>query len=152
MALDAPADEPTSYLAVTDRREHAGEVTSEVPGYPRENVRVMHADNDIVRFYDRCSDLMRELLTELAAHPDTPRTFPAIEDALDWPRRRIASVLGGVSRLRRREFEGRARITSSPRATHRRAAGRCGWMPSSLLPSMTPEPTNDAGRSRDARR
>ena len=30
-----------------------------------------------------------------------------LEDELGWPHRRIASVLGGVARLRQREFEGR---------------------------------------------
>jgi hypothetical protein len=62
---------------------------------------------EIARFYDRCSELMRELLGALAAAPDRPRTFPEIEDALGWPRRRIASVLGGVARLRQMEFGGR---------------------------------------------
>ena len=62
---------------------------------------------EIAAFYDRCSDLMRELLDGLAAAPDEPRPFPEIEDAIGWPRRRIASVLGGVCRLRRREFDGR---------------------------------------------
>ena len=63
---------------------------------------------EIARFYDCCSDLMRELLDALSEYPDQPRAFPVIEDAIVWPRRRIASVLGGVSRLRWREFEGRA--------------------------------------------
>jgi len=67
----------------------------------------MAETDEIARFYDRCSDLMRELLTALAAVPDTPRTFPEIEDALGWQRRRIASVLGGVSHLRNTEFGGR---------------------------------------------
>ena len=62
---------------------------------------------EIGRFYDRCSDLMRELLDALAEAPDQPRPFPQIEDGMGWPRRRIASVLGGVSRLRHREFGGR---------------------------------------------
>jgi hypothetical protein len=62
---------------------------------------------EIARFHDRCSDLMRELLDALAAFPDEPRPFPAIEDAMGWPRRRIASVLGGVSHLRHTEFGGR---------------------------------------------
>jgi hypothetical protein len=62
---------------------------------------------EIARFYDRCSDLMRELLDGLAQAPDRPRPFPEIEDAIGWPRRRIASVLGGVCRLRHNEFEGR---------------------------------------------
>jgi hypothetical protein len=62
---------------------------------------------EIARFHDRCSDLMRELLHALAAAPARPRTFPEIEDAMGWPRRRIASVLGGVSRLRQTEFGGR---------------------------------------------
>src|ERR1700756_3950382 len=61
---------------------------------------------EIERFYDRCSDLMRELLDALAAAPRRPRPFPEIEDSISWPRRRIASVLGGVSRLRNLEFGG----------------------------------------------
>jgi hypothetical protein len=62
---------------------------------------------EIERFHDRCSDLMRELLGALAAAPDSPRPFPQIEDQIGWPRRRIASVLGGVSHLRQTEFDGR---------------------------------------------
>jgi hypothetical protein len=62
---------------------------------------------DIARFHDRCSDLMRELLDALAEAPGRPRTFPEIEDALEWPHRRIASMLGGVSHLRHTEFGGR---------------------------------------------
>jgi hypothetical protein len=58
---------------------------------------------EIARFYDRCS----ELLDGLAEAPDEPRPFPEIEDAIGWPRRRIASVLGGVCRLRQMEFGGR---------------------------------------------
>jgi hypothetical protein len=50
---------------------------------------------------------MRELLDALAAAPDRPRPFPEIEDSIGWPRRRIASVLGGVARLRMLEFGGR---------------------------------------------
>jgi hypothetical protein len=63
--------------------------------------------DDIARFYDRCSDLMRELLDALAEAPDRPRPFPQIEDAMGWPRRRIASVLGGACHLRQTEFGGR---------------------------------------------
>jgi hypothetical protein len=62
---------------------------------------------EIARFYDRCSDLMRALLDALAEAPDRPRPFPEIEDAMGWPRRRIASVLGGVFHLRQTEFGGR---------------------------------------------
>jgi len=62
---------------------------------------------EIERFHDRCSELMRELLAGLAAAPDRPRPFPEIEDAIGWPRRRIASVLGGVSHMRHMEFGGR---------------------------------------------
>ena len=62
---------------------------------------------EIALFYDRCSDLMRELLDALATAPDCPRAFPVIEDSIGWPRRRIASVLGGVARLRMLEFGGR---------------------------------------------
>lgn len=67
----------------------------------------MDDPDEIARFYDRCSDLMRELLDALARAPDRARAFGEIEDAIGWPRRRIASVLGGVSRLRHREFAGR---------------------------------------------
>jgi hypothetical protein len=62
---------------------------------------------EIAHFHDRCSDLMRELLDALGDAPDRPRPFPEIEDAMGWPRRRIASVLGGVSHLRHTEFGGR---------------------------------------------
>src|SRR3954453_24064349 len=68
---------------------------------------VMRDPEEIARFYDRCSDLMRELLGALARAPDRPRPFPEIEDAMGWPRRRIASVLGGVSHLRQTEFGAR---------------------------------------------
>lgn len=67
----------------------------------------MDDPGEIARFHDRCSDLMRALLDALAAEPDRPRTFPEIEDAIGWPHRRIASVLGGVSQLRQTEFAGR---------------------------------------------
>jgi predicted nucleotidyltransferase len=69
--------------------------------------RAMSDAGEIARFYDRCSELMRALLDELAEAPDRPRTFPEIEDSIGWPHRRIASVLGGVSRLRNTEFGGR---------------------------------------------
>jgi hypothetical protein len=69
----------------------------------------MDDPDEIERFYDRCSDLMRELQVALAAAPDHPRAFPEIEDALAWPRRRLASVLGGVWHLRNTEFAGRRR-------------------------------------------
>jgi hypothetical protein len=67
----------------------------------------MQDPGEIARFHDRCSDLMRELLEALADAPDRPRPFTQIEDAMGWPRRRIASVLGGVSHLRHTEFGGR---------------------------------------------
>lgn len=67
----------------------------------------MNERDEIARFYDRCSDLMRALLCELARRPEVPRPFPQIEDALGWPHRRIAAVLGGAGRLRQIEFAGR---------------------------------------------
>ena len=74
--------------------EHAAQNAMDEPG-------------EIALFYDRCSDLMRALLDELARTPGRPRPFPAIEDALGWPHRRIAAVLGGVGRTRMLEFGGR---------------------------------------------
>ena len=67
----------------------------------------MSDPGEIAFFYDRCSDLMRELLAGLAAAPDQPRPFPQIENSIGWPHRRIASVLGGVSHLRHTQFGGR---------------------------------------------
>jgi hypothetical protein len=67
---------------------------------------VLTDPDEIARFHDRCSDLMRALLEALATAPDQPRPFPQIEDGMGWPRRRIASVLGGVWRLRQTEFAG----------------------------------------------
>jgi hypothetical protein len=67
----------------------------------------MDDPGEIARFYDRASDLLRELLDALAEAPDRPRPFGDIEDAIGWPRRRIASVLGGVAHVRNLEFGGR---------------------------------------------
>lgn len=67
----------------------------------------MDDPGEIAGFRDRCSPLMAALLDELARAPGRPRTFPEVEDALGWPRRRIASVLGGVSHLRHAAFAGR---------------------------------------------
>jgi hypothetical protein len=67
----------------------------------------MEDPGEIERFHDRCSHRMRELLGALASDPDHPRPFAEIEDALGWPRRRIASVLGGVWHLRETEFSAR---------------------------------------------
>ena len=80
--------------AASDLAQHAAENAMDDPG-------------EIARFQDRCSPLMRQLLEALAAAPDRPRPFGEIEDELGWPRRRIASVLGGVARLRQLEFGGR---------------------------------------------
>jgi hypothetical protein len=87
----------------------------------------MSDPGEIARFHDRCSDLMRELLNAVADAPDRPRTFPQIEDAMGWPRRRIASVLGGVSHLRHTEFGGRRPYRFHHE--HRSASGRWElWM------------------------
>lgn len=67
----------------------------------------MDEEGEILAFRDLCSPLMAALLDELAREPGVPRPFPEIEDALGWPHRRIASVLGGVARLRRLRFGGR---------------------------------------------
>ena len=68
---------------------------------------VMADAAEVERFRDRCSELMSALLDELARTPDRPRTFPDVEASLSWPRRRIASVLGGVFHMRQTEFAGR---------------------------------------------
>src|ERR1700729_4141916 len=85
-------------MAATARTSTLGECVPE---------NAMTDPGEIARFYDRCSDLMRELLDGLAAAPDRPRPFPEIEDAIGWPPRRIASGRGGVCRLRQTEFGGR---------------------------------------------
>jgi hypothetical protein len=98
----------------TTLRQHAPHHAMDDPG-------------EIERFYDRCSDLMRELLDGLAAAPDCPRPFPEIEEAIGWPHRRIASVLGGVCHLRTTEFGGRRPYRF--RDTRQSASGRWEmWM------------------------
>lgn len=83
----------------------------------------MDEEGEILAFRDLCSPLMAALLDELALRPDAPRPFPEIEDALGWPHRRIASVLGGVARLRRLQFGGRRPYRfAEPRHA---ASGRC---------------------------
>jgi hypothetical protein len=99
--VTAGSSEPAREARAGPPRRRASRLTQHAP----ENA--MSDAGEIARFHDRCSDLMRELLGALADAPDRPRTFPAIEDAIGWPRRRIASVLGGVSHLRHTEFGGR---------------------------------------------
>ena len=93
--------------------------------------------SEVEAFHDGCSDLMRELLDALAAAPDEPRPFPQIEDAMGWPRRRIASVLGGVFHLRQTRFGGRRPYHFHPP----RAAASRRW-----------EMWMDAGQARTVRR
>jgi hypothetical protein len=101
----------------------------------------MDDPDEIARFHDRCSDLMRELLNALAELPDRPRTFPQIEDAMGWPRRRIASVLGGVAHMRQTEFGGRRPYRFQDE--HRSASGRWEmWMDSAQAQAV-----RAAGRS-----
>ena len=108
----------------------------------------MEDGEEIARFYDRCSDLMRALLDGLADAPDEPRPFPAVEDAIGWPRRRIASVLGGVCRLRQSEFGGRRPYRFfGPRSA---ASGRWEiWMDAGQARSvlMARDDFGDEGRS-----
>lgn len=100
---------------------------------------------EIARFHDRCSDLMRELLHALAGAPDRPRTFPEIEDSIGWPRRRIASVLGGVHHLRQTEFGGRR-----PYRFHDARWSRSGrwemWMDADQAGAVRASATADSGR------
>jgi hypothetical protein len=108
----------------------------------------MEDGGEIARFHDRCSDLMRELLDELAATPGRPRTFPEVEDAIGWPRRRIASVLGGVSHLRHTEFGGRrpyrlhdARRSASGRWEIWMDSGQAGAVRAAAASEASPPPT-----------
>lgn len=68
--------------------------------------RAMTDAGEVARFRDCCSEFMGQLLDELARTPGVPRPFGDIEDAIGWPRRRIASVLGGVFTMRQRDFGG----------------------------------------------
>jgi hypothetical protein len=103
--------------------------------------------DEIASFRDRCSDLMRELLDELARAPDTPRAFAEIEDALGWPRRRIASVLGGVAHLRQMEFAGRRPYRFHD--THHSATGRWEmWMDATQARAVRTARRAEAGGSR----
>jgi hypothetical protein len=93
-----------------------------VPGPEHALHNAMVDPGEIARFYDRCTELMRELLDGLARSPDQPRPFPEIEDSIGWPHRRIASVLGGACRMRMAEFEGRRpyHFLAPPNAASRR--------------------------------
>ncbi len=101
---------------------------------------------DVARFYDRCSDLMRQLLCELARTPDVARPFPEIEDALGWPHRRIASVLGGAGRLRQIEFAGRRPYRFQD--TRQSASGRWEmWMDAAQARALHAARREEAGVS-----
>ena len=61
------------------------------------------------------------------ARPPTP--FPEIEDTIGWPRRRIASVLGGVSRCATPSSAGAGLPLLRRPRSRPRGAGRSGWTP-----------------------
>lgn len=86
----------------------------------------MDEDGEILAFRDLCSPLMAALLDELALHPDVPRAFPEIEDALGWPHRRIASVLAAWLACDACSSGAAGRIASRSRGMRRRAAGSSG--------------------------
>jgi hypothetical protein len=66
----------------------------------------MDDPGEIAGFYDRGSDLMRELLDYLSRAPGRPR--PVLADrGRDGLARRISSVLGGIGRVRELELGGR---------------------------------------------
>ena len=67
----------------------------------------MQDPGEIAHFYDRASDLMRELLDHLAQGPHARGPSPRSRTRWGWPRRRIASVLGGAGRMRVLVFGGR---------------------------------------------
>ncbi|HEV2873886.1 MAG TPA: hypothetical protein VGW14_01960, partial [Thermoleophilaceae bacterium] len=74
-----------------------------------------------------------------------PRTFPQIEDSMGWPRRRIASVLGGVHHLRQTEFGGRR-----PYRFHDARRSRSGrwemWMDADQAEAVRASAQGDLGR------
>jgi len=49
----------------------------------------------IFEVFERASPYLRELLVNLAGDPRQRRTYEQIEESIGWPRRRLASVLGG---------------------------------------------------------
>ena len=111
----------------------------------------MSDPSEIARFHDRASDLMRALLAELASAPELPRPFPAIEDALGWPRRRIASVLGGAGRMRQLEFGGRRPYRFHDERTA--ASGRWElWMDGGQARAVIAARRDEARAARAARR
>ena len=101
---------------------------------------------EIAAFRGLCSPLMAALLDELARAPGDPRPFPAIEDTLGWPHRRIASVLGGVARLRTERFGGRRPYRfAEPRDA---ASGRWElWCDATQAAALREAVDSDAARS-----
>ena len=106
----------------------AADSLTALPQHAPENA--MQDEDEIARFYDRCSDLMRELLDALADAPGPPAPVPA-----DRGRDRLAAPPDRLRARRRRapapdaSSAAAARTASSTSAARRRAAGRCGWTP-----------------------
>lgn len=65
------------------------------------------SSDEVLQSFTGGSELFRELLLDLAAHPDEPRPFLEVEDAIGWSRGRLASVLGGYANRAAKEFDGR---------------------------------------------
>ncbi len=56
--------------------------------------------------FENGTPFIRELLFDLAAHPDQRRTYAAVGESIGWPRRRVPSVFGGYAQ-RFKQFDGR---------------------------------------------
>ena len=106
----------------------------------------MYEADEIARFYDRCSDLMRELLDHLAEGPHRPRPFPEIEDAMGWPRRRLAAGLAGAGRMRLLGLEGRRpyRFRDERQAA---SGGWEKWMDARRAPAVPEAHSREYGRA-----
>jgi hypothetical protein len=62
---------------------------------------------DVARVYGEGSGYLRAMLDELASTPGVRRRFPAVEEALGWPRGRLAGVCGGYATKYRDQLDGR---------------------------------------------
>ncbi len=65
---------------------------------PQAEVSPENADlsgDEIFEIFEGATPYLRELLVNLARDPGQRRTYEQIEESIGWPRRRLASVLGG---------------------------------------------------------
>lgn len=77
-----------------------------VPDAELEPQNAEMSPEEMTEIYSAATPFIRELLTDLAAHPNERRTYAQVEESISWPHRRLPAVLSDYVQ-RFGQFDGR---------------------------------------------